>query len=242
MSSFKVTIENFEGPIDALLQMIEKRKLPINDISLTDIADDYINFVSRMDSTSISERTQFIFIASTLTLIKSKSLLPTLELTEDEEGDIEELKRRIEILKQYQDAGQHLKKYLRSKPGWFYAKPRKKEILFRPHKDINQQNLLLAIGSAFNQIPEAPKLKKEGSVTIAVHIEDMMNSLEQRIKKAIETDFNSFMGSHIKSDMPTKQVRVYKVVGFLAMLELVKNGALHVLQKKNFSNINIEHI
>lgn len=242
MSGFKITIENFEGPIDALLRMIEKRKLPINDISLTDIADDYIRFVSNLETVSLSERTQFIFIASTLTLIKSKSLLPTLELTNDEEDDIEELKKRINLLKIYQDAGDELKKYLRSKPLWFFAKTPKREILFSPHIDMTTDNLFLALQSVFNQIPEPVKTKKEGSVTVAVHIEQMMDSLEKRIKQAIETDFNSFIGQHIKSDMPLKQIRVYKVVGFLAMLEMVKNGALHVLQNKNFSNINIEQV
>lgn len=242
MSAFKITIENFEGPIDALLQMIEKRKLPINDISLVNIADDYIKFVSSIETVSLSERTQFIFIASTLTLIKSKSLLPTLELSDDEEGDIEELKKRINLLKVYQDSGDELKKYIRSRPIWFFPKPPKREILFAPHPDINIDSIYVSLQSVFNQIPEAPKTKKEGSVTIAVHIEEMMDSLEKRIRKAIETDFNSFIGEHIRSDMPSKQVRVYKVVGFLAMLEMVKNGALYVLQKKNFSSINIEQV
>lgn len=242
MSTFKVTIENFEGPIDALLQMIEKRKLPINDITLVDIADDYIRFVASMDSITLSERTQFIFIASTLTLIKSKSLLPSLDLNEEEEGDIEELKRRINLLKIYQDGGEVLKTHIRTKPAWYFSRPRKREIKFEPHSDISTQNMRDAILGVFNQIPEVPNIKKEGSVTTAVHIEQMMDSLEKRIRSAIETDFNSFLGEHIKEGMEPKQVRVYKVVGFLAMLELVRNGALHVLQKKNFSNINIEQI
>ncbi|MCI5050833.1 MAG: segregation/condensation protein A [Candidatus Pacebacteria bacterium] len=242
MSVFTIATENFEGPIDALLGLIEKKKLPINDISLVEIADDYINFVAKIDDVTLAERTRFIFVASTLTLIKSKSLLPTLDLTDDEEGDIEELKRRLEQLKAYQDCGQHMKKYMRNTPAWFYSKPRKKEISFKPHEDLTINVLLESIHSVFNEVPEAPKLKKEGSVTIAVHIEEMMDSLEKRIKQVIETDFHSFLGDHVHADMPTKQVRVYKVVGFLAMLELVKNGALHVLQKKNFSNINIEHV
>jgi segregation and condensation protein A len=242
MSAFKVTIENFEGPIDALLQMIEKRKLPINDISLIDIADDYIQFISSINEISISERTQFIFIASTLTLIKSKSLLPSLDLSDDEEGDIEELKKRIAILKQYQEAGDSLKKYMRPKPLWYFARAPKRKIIFTPHNDLNKGNLLSSIQSVFSRLPEVAQKKKEGSVTIAVHIEQMMESLERRIKQAIKIDFKSFVSQHIQPNMPAKEIRVYKVVSFLAMLELVRNGALHVMQKKNFSNIDIEHI
>ena len=51
--SFKIQIENFEGPIDALLQMIEKRKMPISDISLANITDDYIRFVGSLESESL---------------------------------------------------------------------------------------------------------------------------------------------------------------------------------------------
>jgi segregation and condensation protein A len=222
--------------------MIEKRKLPINDISLVDIADDYINFVSSVNGVSISEKTQFIFIASTLTLMKSKSLLPSLDLTDEEEGDIEDLKMRIIILKQYQDAGDLLRKYMRPKPLWYFPRQAKTEILFTPHDDVSSKNLLLSIQDIFNTLPEVPQKKKEGSITIAVHIEYMMASLEKRIQRAIKIDFKSFVGQHIQPNMPAKQIRVYKVVSFLAMLELVRNGALHVIQKKNFSSINIEHV
>lgn len=242
MSGFNMTIENFEGPIDALLKLIEKRKLPINDITLVDVTDEYIRFVSSLDSIALSERTQFIFIASTLTLIKSKSLLPALDLTEEEEDDIEDLKRRINILKAYQEGGEVLKKYIRKKPLYYFSRPRKREIVFQPHESIHTSTILESLYSVFNQIPEPELKKKEGTVTIAVHIEHMMDSLEKRIRKAIATDFSSFLGDHIDPNMEPKQVRVYKVVGFLAMLELVKKGSMHVHQKKNFTNINIEQI
>jgi segregation and condensation protein A len=242
MSIFNITIENFQGPIDVLLNMIEKRKLPINDISLVDIADDYIRFITTIGDIALSERTQFIFIASTLTLIKSKSLLPSLVLNDDEEVHIEELKRRINTLKAYQDAADVLKGYLRKKPAWYFPRSRKYEIRFQPHPKLTKKHLLDSLYGVFHQLPEPIVTKKEGSVTIAVHIEEMMNSLEKRIRQAIETDFNTFLGDYIKEGMESKQARVFKVVGFLALLEMVRNGALRVIQKKNFSNINLEKI
>ncbi len=242
MSGFTVTIENFEGPIDALLQMIEKRKLPVNDISLADITDDYIRFVASLDDESLSNKTHFIYIASTLTLIKSKSILPILELTHEEEDDIESLKKRILIFQEYQKVGQYLKEAMSATPYFFYGKTRKKSISFTPHSDITGTNLRDSLLSVFNQLPEKKPTKKEASVRIAVHIEEMMDSLTERLEKAIKTDFHSFIGSHTNGRKETREVKVYKVVGFLAMLELVKNGALSVLQKKNFSNIEIENL
>ena len=60
--SFKINVENFEGPIDALLQMIEKRKMTISDISLAEIADDYIHFIQKLENESLSNMTHFIFV------------------------------------------------------------------------------------------------------------------------------------------------------------------------------------
>ena len=242
MSVFHITTEQFEGPIDVLLHMIEKRKLPINDISLSSITDEYIRFVQGLDDELIANKTHFIFIASTLTLIKSKSLLPTLELTNEEEGDIEELKRRIAVLKIYQDLSKLIKSSFSKNFQFYYPKTPKQKISFQPHPKISQNSIHQSIFSVFKEIPEKPENKKEGYVKIAVHIEEMMQSLEDRLQTALNTDFHSYISSHTSHTKEEKEVRVYKVVGFLAMLELVKNGALQVIQKNNFSNIHIENI
>lgn len=238
--NFKVKIEQFEGPIDALLQLIEKRKMTINEISLSQIADEYIQFVRDLSYESISDITHFILVASTLTLIKSKSLLPNLELTEEEEGDIDDLKKRIEVFKIYQELAEQLKNKISHQKNFFYPKTRKKEIQFIPDPRLSLNILGEALQSVFKEIPEIKQVKKEATLRIAVHIEDMMESLEERIKKEMKGDFDTFISSKIENQNEPKAVRVYKVVGFLAMLELVKNGVLQVLQEANFKNINIE--
>lgn len=240
LMDFKIKIENFEGPIDALLQMIERRKMAINDITLADIADEYIRFIKDLDYGSLSSVTHFVFVASTLTLIKSKSLLPNLDLTAEEEGDIENLKRRIALFKIYQDAAGGLKKAFNNQPQFYHPRPPKREIIFTPDPKLSSDILFEALGGVFNEIPTQAPTKKEATIRIAVHIEDMMDSLEARMKKALVTDFDSFISEKLGGKTEPKAVRVYKVVGFLAMLELVKNGAIHILQKHNFDQIMIE--
>lgn len=235
---FKVNIEEFEGPIGLLLELIEKRKMPINDISLAEITDDFIRYIGAMETDLLSDKTYFIFVASTLVLIKSKSILPTLELTEEETQDINSLKKRIELFKIYQDASLELKSHMQKLPGFYYPKARKKEIIFSPHEGITPKTLYESMTLVFTEVPEKPKTKKEGYIKIAVHIEEMMISLEERIKTAA-TDFHSFVGNFMGDVTEPKQIRTYRVVGFLAMLELVKNGALDVLQENNFSDIAI---
>ena len=96
---FAVKTEVFEGPLELLIELVEKRKLLINDISLAAVTDEYMQRVSAMQERSLPGTAQFVALAATLLLIKSKSLLPVLELTEEEEASIDDLQER---LRQYQ--------------------------------------------------------------------------------------------------------------------------------------------
>ena len=97
MSEFVVKTEKFEGPIELLLEMIETRKLPINDISLSEVADDFLDYLKEGGVLSLEETANFVVIASTLLLIKSASLLPGFQLTAEEEENVSDLKRRLAI-------------------------------------------------------------------------------------------------------------------------------------------------
>jgi segregation and condensation protein A len=90
---YKVKTETFEGPLDLLLSLIEKRKLFINDISLAKVADDYVSHIQSLGNFPIADSANFILIASTLLLIKSKSLLPQLTLSEEEQTNVDDLEK-----------------------------------------------------------------------------------------------------------------------------------------------------
>ena len=91
---YRIKTDEFEGPLDLLLTLIEKRKFFINDISLSKVADDYLDYIRSQDNLLVKDTTHFLLIASTLVLIKSKSLLPSFTLTEDEQGDIKDLENQ----------------------------------------------------------------------------------------------------------------------------------------------------
>ena len=93
--SYIVNTGAFQGPLELLLSLIEKRKLFISDISLSEVTDDFINHVKNTSDFPMSQSAHFVLIASTLLLIKSKSLLPTLEFTEEETESMEDLERRL---------------------------------------------------------------------------------------------------------------------------------------------------
>ena len=99
MKDFKVRVGEFEGPLELLLDLIEKRKLHISDVSLSQVADEFIEYTKSIEDFPIADSADFILVASTLLLIKSKSLLPNLELTVEEEENIGELEKRLALYK-----------------------------------------------------------------------------------------------------------------------------------------------
>src|SRR6185436_4016858 len=92
---FAIEAGDFKGPLEALLDLIESRKLSISDVSLASVTDAYISYVESLPEMPLGETAQFVLVASTLLLIKSRSLLPLLELSEEERESVEELERRL---------------------------------------------------------------------------------------------------------------------------------------------------
>jgi len=78
---FEIKTERFEGPFDLLLDLIERRKISINEVALAKVTDNFISYIESHEDFPMKESAQFIFVAATLLLIKSKSLLPNLELS-----------------------------------------------------------------------------------------------------------------------------------------------------------------
>ncbi len=237
---YEIKTERFEGPIEILLNLIERRKLQINEVSLAEITDDYINFISSIEGKSFIKMTHFIYVASTLALIKSKALLPNIEITDEENDDIENLKKRIEIFKVYIDISRSLKDVYSHRKMFFHQKTRKADITFNPSKEFNIKNIESSINNVVNDLPVIVEKKKEAYIRIAINIEDMMDSLSDRIHKSININFDDFIRDKVGNITNKKETKVYNIIGFLAMLELVRNGIINVIQNENFDKILLD--
>jgi len=223
MSPFHIKTEVFEGPLELLLSLIEKRKLLVNDISLAKVTDDYIEHVKQITEPGashpappISETAHFILIASTLLLIKSKSLLPALTLTEEEQTDIADLERRLAIYARVKELSKNVVRLYGKNPMFASIGPRKMAAVFAPSTEITGASILGAIRDALKRIPIKEKLSQV-IVRKVISLEEMITNLTERITKGISMSFREFtqMGKAEKVDV---------IVGFLAMLELVKQG------------------
>jgi len=91
----QIKIENFEGPLDLLCHLIDKNKMDIYEINLNEITDQYIEYINQMEKQKLAISSEFLLMASALLLIKSKGLLPSSDIEEEEELTEEELIRRI---------------------------------------------------------------------------------------------------------------------------------------------------
>ena len=94
MDKYSVNIEKFAGPLDLLLQLIEKEKLSITEVSITKIADQFLEYIEKLDEIEAENLADFLIMASQLILIKSRALLPDLKIEDGEEISAEEQRQK----------------------------------------------------------------------------------------------------------------------------------------------------
>lgn len=231
--AINVKTEVFEGPLDLLLTLIEKRKLLINEVSLAKVADDYVEYLKAHPEFPLGETAHFILIASTLVLIKSKSLLPTLDLTQEEQESVEDLEYRLKLYQKFREVGKSMQQLFGEQILYEKSFVRANDPLFTPDQNCTISGLHEAINRTIHNLPKPKEVVPKAVVQKVISLDEMMNRLSERITRAARTSFKEFSGHG-------KEERHNVVVSFLAMLELVKQGALRVEQSERFSDILME--
>lgn len=233
-NTYTIKQSSFEGPLDLLLDLIEKRKLLINEISLAQIADEYLLFLEHQDEFPIKDTAEFILIASTLLLIKSRSLLPGIELTSDEQEDIHALEDRLKLLEETRKLSLHIQERFAQKFIFFKSPSKISAPIFTPDKNTNLNKLFQSIKQVLEIIP-IKEITPKAIVRKIISLEEVIESLIVRVKNNLKLSFND-----LSKRSGTKADKVEIIVTFLAMLELVKRGMIQVTQQDNFSDIELE--
>lgn len=230
-TNFHIATESFNGPFELVLDLIEERKLLVNELALASITEDYIQHVRAQEKFPVEETANFIQIAATLLLIKSKSLIPDLAFTDEESADVEDLRRRLEAYEKLREAARELGRIF-GKTVMHPSGERLSEPMFSPAADLSKEALsealsrVLAAREAVEELPEA-------RVKPMVSIEEMMEQLATRVQKAMTLSFREFADD--------RKERVEVIVSFLALLELVKEGAVAAEQFDTHGDIRITH-
>ncbi|MEK7194142.1 MAG: segregation/condensation protein A [Patescibacteria group bacterium] len=230
VSGYAVKTSVFEGPLDLLLDLIEKRKLFVNDISLSAVTEDFIKFVEEHEEFPIGQSAEFIVVASTLMLIKSRSLLPNLTLTEEETASIDDLEHRLKLYQKTKELSIKLRELFGKNIIFEKSANRKEVVVFSPDSKTDIENISSAIMRVLETLPKKEFLPKT-IIKKIISLEEMIEKLAERISKGVKMKF---------SDVYRKEDKISVIVGFLAMLELVKRGALRVSQDVKHGEIKME--
>ena len=229
---YSIKTDVFEGPLELLLSLVEKRKLFISDISLSQVADDYISYIKQLENFPIADSAHFILIASTLVLIKSKSLLPNLSLSDEEEKNIDELEARLRQYQKYKELSNYIREMFGSKMSFGRLPNKFDKVVFAPDSKTTVARLVSAIRDTIANMPKLEEVPR-AIIKKVISLEDTISNLTDRITKSLKMSFKDF--SKIgKAD------KVNVIVSFLAMLELVKQGIISVRQDRNFHDIEME--
>ena len=243
----EVKLEVFEGPLDLLLHLIEKNKIDIYDIPIAEITDQYMEYVNQMKTADLDTMSDFLLVAAQLINIKSRMLLPK---EEKENGEIidprEDLVKRLIEYKMYKYSAEILKGRGNFASSYLFKEPTiPKEVAeYAPKPEISEiiGDLTLAkLHNIFNFV-----IKKQTDKT------DPIRSSFGKIKKEpislLESidELQNYAKEHkcfnFKNVLMNRPSRLHIVVSFLAVLELMKVGAVKAVQDDNVSDILIEFI
>jgi segregation and condensation protein A len=229
--TFSIKTQAFEGPLELLLDLVEKRKFLINDISLASVTDEYMQRVSLMQELSLPNTAQFIALAATLLLIKSKSLLPVLSLTQEEEEGIDDLEIRLRRYKLYRDIAKNVQEIFGTQITHERQFLPLQEPLFVTDKFTSLDSLEEAMSDVLHNLPKK-EIKQKVQVKKTISLEEMIDRLHKRIEQQMKLSFRDLLDDSTE--------RAYVIVGFLAILESVKQGSILVAQAGKFQDIQIE--
>ena len=228
-NSYHITLDNFAGPFELLLELIEKNDLEVTRIALSKIADEYLGYIEEHQP-DLGAITNFLEIASKLALIKSLTLLPSSQVLPAEEEEAADFEEKVRVYSAFRQASQLIAKSYLKMPGY----SRKSDIKRRIG---NQEGMKVDIGKcqeAFlvivQRLPKPLKLREERVKTI-FRIRDLIEKIKERLKTVRSASFFELSAKKDKREIAAM---------FLAFLELAKSGGVTVCQEKAFDDILIK--
>ncbi len=230
---YKVKLEKFEGPLDLLLQLIESADLDITEISLSQVADQFMKYLAQIENKNLDELADFLVVASRLLLIKSRILLPNLHIENEDEAI--ELETQLKIYKEYYEASKKIEQILANKKVLFVREkiPLDIKTIFNPPKNLDKDKLKKTFLEVIKEIEPVIKLPKK-SMLRAVSIKEKIEQIKNRVLANMNLSFNDL----IKESKNRTEV----IILFLSVLELVRQRSFVVKQEKKFEEIIIQKI
>jgi segregation and condensation protein A len=226
--------EIFEGPMDLLIHLIRKNDLDIYDIPIALITDQYLQYLELMKAMNIDYAGDFILMASTLTQIKSRMLLPAHDGEEEEEDPLQEITRPLlEYLQMKSAADQLIERDLLGEKT-FVRNPSRDEFLTSPEDEfikIGLFELIDAFQKILERIPDGHRIELTAD---EISVKDKISQIVEILEARASVTFLELF-----SDNPDKHE---VIITFLAILEMVKLTLIRIIQNVKTGIIRIFYI
>ena len=236
---YAIKIDNFEGPLDLLCQLIDKNKMNIYDINLSEITDQYIEFLKEQEKLNLEIASEFVVMASTLLFLKSKNLLPKQE-EEEEEITEEELIRRIIEYKKFKEISKVLREKYIIFSNRYYGFEEKIDL---PKQKLEKkydeaiipeiyENLVEKNNEKINQnAKNIEKIAITDNYTVASKVREMFRVLIKQKRFVFNKLFS--IKKHNKQEV---------VTAFSGLLELSRRSKVETIQEELFGDITVEKV
>lgn len=237
-NKYLLKLNNFEGPLDLLCHLVDKNKMDINSVNISEITDQYLEYINRIQEQKLEITSEFLIMASTLIYLKSKSLLPTVDTEGEEELTEEELIHRIIEYKKYKEISKKLRELFGKYSNRLYKLPEKIEL---PNRKIEKKYTKDVIVDSYKQLIEKNenKINKNAvniekiamieKVTVASKVKDIFKELGKKPKFI----FN-------KLCTVNRYTKLETITAFSGVLELSRQKTILTAQDLLFGDITIE--
>lgn len=225
-------LQQFEGPLDVLLRLIEDEKLTITDVSLAQVTEQFMQYLQQVENRYPEELADFLVVATRLLLLKSQALLPYLVIEEEE--DPNQLTRQLKIYKAYVDAMKYVEARLAAQA---FLYQRTSSLLssigpvFAPPPNTSTVTMRQVFEDILNDLAPVVRIPK-AAIEKVVSLREKICHITDLIEKEAQLSF--------KRMLSTAESKTEVVVTFLALLELIKQRVVCVSQDKPFSDIVIQ--
>ncbi len=233
MALIKLEQHQFEGPLDLLLTLIEDQKLDITQVALASVTEQFLQYIKTLEAIEPTTLSDYLSIAAKLLVIKSKAILPTLEVdTGEDEDPGQNLEEKLLLYKQFKETAKYFK-FLDSKRQQSFTRTLtfEEKIHFFPDSSVTIDRLhghILGILESLKELDNLPKAK----IREAISIQEKIDHLQVLISEQIETNLSSLLtNAKNKSEV---------IITFLALLELIKQKVLTVEQEALFTDVTIK--
>jgi len=228
--ALQVFLEAFEGPLDLLLYLIRRQNIDILDIPIAEITKQYVQYIELMSELQLELAGEYLLMAAMLAEIKSRMLLPRPEAEEEEEDDPRaELVRRLQEYERYKKAAEDISDLPRLERDVFVASadaPERKVVTKLP--DVTLKELLLAFHDVLKRAEMFSNLHMQRE---PLSTRQRMSEILTRIRAGRFTSFADLFDA--------EEGRMGVAVTFIALLELLRESVIEVVQSEEFAPLHI---